>query len=1143
MSVTGLLDRLPDLDSLEGLRDQVSGALDEVRERLGQDPGSLVEPLTAAIGPIADAIPDLAELVSPLEAARDRIVARLPSGLDREIAGASALVPQAEHAVATSVLGPILDQLRAGQSINDIARQALERILERELLGQVSRVVDAAVPPEARAAVTALIEAAQAVGSGASDPVQLANFLAEHVLGVPVASLAGAVSVREGFAAILDRLLTNSGVDIDRLEEAVASSIVAAAGRIEALDPTNAGHWQAALVACQEARASLDTLRRAMQALPGGVFAGMGRLDLTRYKADLRQALGGLRGALTEGPSALGWFASLEGLVDTVLRPLDELTALLAGTSPAAFAAGLRSALDALVGALETLAETLRNNAVFEVFEDLQEIVRVIAEAISRVRAVFEAAIQAVVEAVGQVVGEFEGVRDNVDAALRELDEAVEALDVEGITRAVEDAVAELEQALAAVPLADLRDQLDEALGAVEGVVTTIAEATEDVLGQVDPLVSALEGIQFTPIVAPVSEAIQAIDDVVSSIDPGLLPEAVRSQLRGVAAAFTSQFPPSAEQWFETEVVRNLGTQFDGVTDGLRGLVEGLDERLHALANAVARIDPAVLLEPIVQVHGALDRALAGLSGSQLVDPVRGILDEALRRLREASPDRVLGGLDDAFEREVLARATQFTPSVLLQPLIEAFAPFERLVQALDFREALQQLGGAMTGFLESAQPRLTASLDFSGLPGVGGLAGQVQPVLGLFRPNTSMDDWVAVIDREFGSYRPSRLLEPVSDALRPVDDVLTAASDEVLVAVAARLQALAEVASLARASSTSALLGDRLTAAAAALEANLPDAVAAGLDAAGYDRLEAALAGIDPGQIPDGLRSQHAALRAAVEGLDPATILGPLRDALAQLPIRVRQRASQPVDWSDVEAEFGSLLRRVGDLLPGALRGAASPAEIREALAVVSPARLAARLDTRFEAFRAAAERFGPAIQAGVESVVVDRLGQAIADLSPAAILERFDQLFQPVRDAIASLAPASLAETLDQAHAQMIARLSQIHPRVIRQRAQASFDGLIAKLTDLDERLLQAVEAAIDRALAQVRALLRALDPQALLVGLGNFFAVVRRALEGLSLTALLDRLERAFAHLEAELTRVLEMVKVAFVRMMTPLEAMAR
>jgi hypothetical protein len=644
---------------------------------------------------------------------------------------------------------------------------------------------------------------------------------------------------------------------------------------------------------------------------------------------------------------------------------------------------------------------------------------------------------------------------------------------------------------------------------------------------QVESLLEGLESIRFAPLAEPVIDAIRSIGDTLAAIDPSFLPEALRGLLEEALEAFTSAFGDNPEDYFQTEIIDKLESAFDQAVSAVTDLFEGIQSRFASFLEGARSLEPESLLQPVVDAFGQVSAALDGLSAASLLAPVAELLDAALQELEALSPQALLGSLEEAFDGQVLAPLQAIKPSDLLQPLIEVFEELQALIGGLDFSEALQGLTESAGEFLGGVQGNLAGALDFSSLPGAGGAAAAVQPVLAAFAPATPMEDWVAALESAFNSYRPSTFLEPVTTALQPLEAVLDGASDDLLVAVGAQLQGLSGASNVL--SDLPGVLQGGLAALADALESNRPAAAAAGLGG-GYQALRSAFDAVDPASVPSALQPRYQTVRQGVLALDPAVALAPLDGAYNQLLGGVRQAAAQPVDLGSLRAQYGGLLSAAGGSLPVFAAGELTPETVRQALDSLRPSALAGLLDERFDAFLAAAEGYGGSIEARMQSFL-QQLGEKLAAISPAALIERFAELFQPVLDALHAVSPGVLAETLDEVYNDLLEALQAIHPRRISEALQAIFDAALGKLRELKDGLLSAVTQGIDAALVQIREALAALDPQAILASLGNLFDVLLDELEGLNLEQLFERLAQAFASLRDDLLDTLSEAAAAF------------
>lgn len=1129
----GLLAQLPDLGDLEQVRGLIENGLGGVLDQVGQNPAGLVQPLTNAIGGLSGQMPDLGGLLAPLTGQTSQLAGSLPAGLDQQVQGVLPLLQAAEQAITGSTLAPVLDDIRQGRSINEIATTALSAAAQG-VVGQLPNLLGDALPAEARAAVEQLTSAAGSVS--ASDPAALADFLADHMLGVPLEPVNQALAARDGFFGPIEALRAAAGSTIDDAEQVLRDRLGAAATLVELLDPNRASDWQNALTLLRSARQGLDALLAALRAVPGRIIGTGNVLDTRRYTTALRQALQGLSSPGGDA-SPLGRLSSLEALADNLLEPLDQLIDTLGRTSPAEFSGRIRDGLGQVLAIFDAVAETMRDNPLMHLFEDLQEIVNQVAAAITTVRDAIDAGLRAVVQVAETVAAEFDQVKGQVEAALQALRDTIGQLDVDALVESVEAIFNQLDQLLAAIPVQELKDRLDQALTTVEGLVNMLSETAGAVIDQVKGLAAGLGQIQFGPLAEPVLDALDAIKDAVEAIPADVLPDVLKEQLKNLIDEFKNSFGGNPAQWFEQNVVTKLNGIFDEAAGAVREVVTKLQEKLAQFAEAIGKLDPAKLLEPLTNAFKQLNDALAGLSGEQLLAPVRKLLDEAAAALQKLSPETLLKPLEEAFEQNVLAPLARFKPSDLLKPLAEAFQPLRDLIQKLDFSEAFGSLSGAVLDFLGTTQGSMAGAVDLGGLPGVGGAAGEAQSLLGLLNPATSLDDWASGLNNLLGNFRPGKALEPIQSALAPLDTALSGAPDDLLLAVSSRLQGLTGAPALLDTTAANQRLSGTVEQIAAALEANQPGAIVAGLSAE-YGRLQAALRRIDREQLPANLRGQYDAVQREITALDPQVAIGPLANIFASLPAQVRQ-AGQPLDLSALQGEFGGALAAIGGRLPGFLFGDLTPDRVRAGLAAFSPTAQIQRLDERFVALQSLLDRFGPSVQAAVDGFT-DQLRDKLAAISPAALFDRFDELFKPVRDALQALDPQAIGAALDQTYTQLLDALGRINPKVIREAVQQMFQTVVDKFTELRQKLVDAVVAAIDRALGRIRDTLKALDPQALVVGLGNLFQLIKTKLEELDLAGLLEALVTAFDTLKNDLLGTLTQCAERFGGMIDALDA---
>ena len=1113
MSASGLLAQLPDLGALEHLRDTAGAGLSGPLDQLG-NAERLLAPLIGALAPLSGQAPDLDGALDLLVSQRGALVAALPGDTAGQVGAVLPLLDSAQRLVSSSAVAPILDDLRAGRSINQIARDALA-LTTGELLGALPVLAGDAIPDEARTAISAIQSAMQGLGA-APDAGVLADTIAEYILGAAPVPLRAVANVRRALFEPLDSALALTGSEFDSLVQRLVARVDSAATLLETIDPQSVPEWQAAGAMLTRAATDLTGLRVILEPLPNRLHGVIAATEPGRYTAELRQALAAL-----PAPDNRGRSISLEELASGILDPLDTMTAALEQLSPAQFTSALRAHLDRLLAIFDTLAESVQDNPVLQLFDDLRQAVAAIAGAIQGVRDTIDGAVQTLAGVAGGALGAFSDVRRQVEDAFRAFQAAITAIDVAGLVQAVRSILDQAGDALSAVPLPDLKAGLDQALTTVEGLVEMLAGAVAGAVEQAGALVDSLGDLSFRPLVEPVVDAIDAVQSAVAAINLDLLPDMLREQVGGVVSGFVAEFGDDPEQWFEREIIGALTAAFDAAAGAVRDLLGRLRGKLAEFAAAIDRLDPAALLAPLTDLFQRFDAALDGLSGDGLLNPVRAVLDDLRAALDAIAPERLLAPLEEAFERDVLAPIRDFRPSSLLAPLIDAFEPVEELLGKLDFSEALRGLGQEAGEFLGATQAQFAGGVD----------AGPVQPILDLLRPATGVEQWTGALEEQFAAYRPGRLLAPLQEALAPLESAVSAAADDVLAAVAARIGDLTPSA-LLHTETTATAVRERFERLAQDVELHRPAAVAAAYGA-GYARLSAALARVDERAVPEAARSAFQEVRNALVTLAPASLIA-LDAEFAALPGRLRQSAGRTLDLSGLAAQFGDRLVALGGRIPATLRSTADPAAIRQALAGLLPGALITRVDERFESFLAAAQRFGPAIQAAVEGVA-DQIGEKLAALTPAALFERFDELFAPIRSTVQAMSPRALAEALDGTYTSVVEQLDQLHPRLIREPVQQLFNTTLAALDDLRTGLIETLAAAVDAALGRIRDVLRLLDPRVLVIGLGNLFALVKQSLTALNLDVLLDRLAAAFDRLRTDLLDSLARTGAAFDRML--------
>ena len=295
-------------------------------------------------------------------------------------------------------LDALLDRLRNGVSASDVALDAV-RSLATQLLAELPVGAGEAAPAELEAALTALTQAAGALGT-APDPAALARFLADHVLGLPQGPLGGAAAVRENLLAALAGIAAAADGNLRPAGDAAAGRIGDAAAALEALDPTQAAQWQQVRAVLAAAAEAMNTYRSALRRIPPAVSAGLDAINLDRYQAQLRQALAAL--PVEAGIPNLGIYNSLDSLVDAALQPVDRTAEALAAFSADAIVGRLQEALQRIETFIDSLLAVVQDNPLLD---RLNRAAQALATAIAAVQQGVQRALDGLLAAVDQGVG------------------------------------------------------------------------------------------------------------------------------------------------------------------------------------------------------------------------------------------------------------------------------------------------------------------------------------------------------------------------------------------------------------------------------------------------------------------------------------------------------------------------------------------------------------------------------------------------------------------------------------------------------------------------------------------------------------------------------------------------------------------
>jgi hypothetical protein len=1120
----GILQSLPTTDTIQQVLGTSQGQLEQALADLTDNPARFAEPLLQALRPVTGQLPtDASAWTGPVSGLLDGVQGLIPADIDSLTAPLTDGLNGIRPLVEGSPLGGMLADLQAGRSFTEIATEQLQGA-SGQALGQFSEQIGNLLSGERLTEARAFIDTLAALqGNPPSDAAQLVGFLSEQFLGVPANLLDSAAAITQGRLDSLANLQQVAGAAIDALEAELASRLAAAATHLQGMDATQEAAYQALIDLLNQANGALTALVNGLETVPAAVSTGLDSLNVDGWISQLESALRALP-RIDAG--------SLQQVADQLLEPLAQLNELLASIDPAQLVTQLHGMLNGVIEALDTALAFLTDNPIFSFFDDLREKVQVLD-----VQAIHDG-IDGILHSIEEVVDAFdvEAVKRVIEEALGAVETALDAIDLAGAIASCTDLLQQIASFLDTIPIGDVTAAIDGALTTVNGLISTLDTGSQAATSDIGAVLGELGNLSFYPQAEPAIEAIQAIADLVASFDLSILPSSMADELRAACREFKDSFGPSPGQYFQQSVVQVVDDAFSEIEAPLREAMTAIEDKLDALADQIEGYDPSEWLAPLAGLVDQLVRAVGQFSGEELLSPVETARQEILTALGAFSPADLFAPLEQAYD-QVLSQLQGFTPGDLLQPLIELYNIVDELIQSLDLTSHLDGLGSSASTMFDDAHGQLMDALDLSSLPGeLGDLTGQIQPLLGILTPGTTPEQAASSLQTFFQDMKPGKLFEPLQGVYDQLLGLLDAVSDDVLLEVYGQLKdQLVTNLQKVDPAAISGLLQPQFAALSEAVGTNAPQAVASGLQS-GYQALAGAFQAIDAGTVPDALQPLYQQAQVLVSSLNPATRLGPLQSAFQPLAAQV-DAAGQAADLSRLGPVFAPIGARLEAIVPDFLAQDLTVESIREGMAALSPAALAARVNEPFDQFYATIQALSPALQAEYESFL-DTLGEKLMMLNPFAIFDKFRQIYQAIVDQILVVDPQAVADALnDEIYGPLLARFETLHPRGIREEVQATFDRVTGKIESLD---LGAAATAIDGVLGTLQAKLNELKGVVDAEALQALFAEVGDALRNLAIVEVFQKLVDAFARLRDELDRTLSVAGTAFDDMLAALPA---
>ncbi|WP_440940323.1 hypothetical protein [Immundisolibacter sp.] len=838
-------------------------------------------------------------------------------------------------------------------------------------------------------------------------PLPIAGVTAAHDLAAAVEALAGA-AVAGGEPDIAAALATASGAQ---------AALSAAADALE-------GHG-AALVA----------LRADLRAVPSVLEGGINRLSVLLTPSASFDTLADAFGVRL--PDALDDEA-FAPLVDVLTATRQFLERILAAVDIDAVSGPVTEALataqDTLVRVDGSIAQlTAQVRAAFDQAQDALAAIdpeALLAQAREALEQLIAQAQAAVDVALAPVAG---ALTDAIDTAQGVLG----GFDPEALAAPLTVALEQLAALLASEPVQALIRQLD--------ALRAVAER--------------LDGLRFEPVTGAVVEAIGDVESTLRSIDEASLV----APLPDMLAAAMAVLPPTL-----TPLITPLRSTLQDMVDaGPREVLQAVRDLPGQIESALLAYAPRALLEqPLGTPYAALVDALDDFSPTAWLDQA----DDALAGVRERlagaiDPAAVLAPLREA-HGALQAQVQALRPGAVLAPLTQQI---DGLLGELDAALPTEDLADALTQAVEQLR-RLLAPL------------GEVQPLIDtltarlalLTDPEAQMAAW---LDGILGKLPDD--IAPVEAAAQTLRDAVSATTSARLAdawqalrsPLAAALDAVDPAATLARLNGARATLTTALAAAppsaarTAALDW-LADFDPLGEDgrslrelAALRDALHAAdtaLAGLWPQWDARYHRADGPLATLLPEPLDAAALRSVLRDAA------LRQFGAPLVGLLRLVRTLGVLLARAGDGMSDLVNavGARLDALLAAPQALADLAQSLDALVDRLtgldlDVYAREVDALHTALLSRLRALSPDQLAQALA--------QEIETLLGNL--SLGSLTGTPLRATLDDAWAGLRARLAALDPEpLVIAPLQASYEAdLLPLVRAFDIR--EAVDAVLAR------------------------------------------------------------------------------
>jgi ElaB/YqjD/DUF883 family membrane-anchored ribosome-binding protein len=1117
----GILQRLPDIQSLVGRSSAVEGQLEGFMGALASfEPGNPSSPV-AHVGDV------LVDLDAKLEIDTTGLSTDLSATIDvihNALPPATLEYVEAIEEAYNAVRGLLQDnalvrEVAAGGDLKQVALAVIEDALGlfNERIGQLGENLIDAETLEGIRGVFARIEDFRSDFPTHRD--ELLPFLTEHLLGVRPDLLSGPLEYLDETYAVLAPLADEA---LNPAREDLARALAEILAALEEFDPAQA-------TAYAELEARIEGFESAIRAMVDTVTPVYGQLQALVENHAWDEIFSTYRVMLQEITFDPPF--TVDTVTDEMAEVLEEILARFYMTFGVQDLTRRIEALSAIIH------DTFAASPLGQVRQTIKAFLGDIENAIDSVpTAEIQRTVQDMLERVGDELGSLgiTQIKENISVALDEAREFV----TDNVNAALADDVrGAVELVLADVRSLGLDTLISELTAAVNKLDTLTAELQAAIEGRMDDLtdlLSQLDTLSFEPVGDKVIAEIDEIRTRLETIDPNTLSDAEKLALRAALALLE-------EIDLEDQIISRLKQAYREAEGEIKGLLEDITAVLEQFRETIERFDPGQVLGPVGEALDETGRAIEKVNGQALVRPLQKQVDTMVEKLEEFSPGQVLDPLQAPYDT-MMETVNRLDPGQWAAPLDELYEQIDHVIDLVDVTPLLDELDRMQRELLSDVSKAIMDAFDAIDLPEpFAGFFASMRPFVesvtaAIFAdPETELKQISTRVNADVSLRRLAEPLDAVFDELIgmvgeiPPDD-LTDAMNAVRTGLGVGIEALdpdAVVRAFREGQAGLTELDPRQLLAPQALP-KLKVAFEARAEAAPQDRREDAI-------------SVSARFDAVISLVTPgvdASLIQPLIEAHDALAEALRRRVNA-LDASGALEAYADLRKSLDGVVPPFLRSP-TPLTHDEIMAGLRAMRPSVKFDRVQEVLERFLQEIGPlgdALEPAFNGLFRG-IREALMFLNPIDLKDAVEDIYEAVRRKVRLLDPEALADSIRENFFEpLTGALEDINPATIKGEIDETYRETIAVVSTTVREVLDDIAGSLEEQLEAMREEVQNLLDQieeSLGTTAGRVKEVVKR-LEELVVVELLERLKRLIDNLGLSFDKELDRVRNAFDEML--------